>query len=433
MIGSWARTTFSALGDRRYRILWVGTGISFLAFAMSSVVQGVVAYDITHKNGSVGNVALGMGLATILTAPFGGVVADRVSKRRLLLSGQAIIGLDFAVVGVLIIAGQITIPILVASTFVMGAVFSFIAPARQAWIGEILDSSRLANGIALQQVAMTSTRIFGPFLAGLLVAIGFIGSGGTYVAMGGLIGVVIVTLAWLPSPEGRSGGTRPSPMADFVLGFRHVVERPRLGLLALSFIAVVIAGFSYQVILPGLLEEELGRSSKDIAWLLGVAGFAGLVATIGVAGLADSRYAWRLQIGGGVALGVALVALGLSSSFPQALFVMFFVGAGSSVFQMLNNALVMQESDPAYYGRVMSLTMLAWGFNGLAGWPFGMLADAVGEKPTLVVMGVLVIVMVTLTSAARTFFGRSRGSLLGARAVEVAMGVASVPPQNPER
>ena len=166
MIGTWARTTFSALGHRHYRLLWAGTTIAFLAFAMSNVVQGVVAYDITHKNGSVGNVALGMGLATILTAPFGGVIADRVSKRRLLLFGQVIIGANFVVVGVLIIADQITIPILVASTFVMGFVFSFIAPARQAWIGELLDGPQLANGIALQQVAMTSTRIFGPFLAG---------------------------------------------------------------------------------------------------------------------------------------------------------------------------------------------------------------------------------------------------------------------------
>ena len=208
MIRDWTRTTFSALGDGHYGTLWVGTTLSFLAFAMSSVVQGVVAYDITHKNGSVGNVALGMGLATILTAPFGGVIADRVSKRMLLLIGQVLIAVNFTAAGFLITTGHITISLLVVSTFMMGLVFSFIAPARQAWIGELLKGPRLANGIALQQVAMTSTRIFPGHTPGL--------------------------------PDRRT--------------------RPEL------------------------------EGHRMAPWR---AGFAGLVATIGVAGLADSRYAWR--------------------------------------------------------------------------------------------------------------------------------------------
>jgi hypothetical protein len=70
---------------------------------------------------------------------------------------------------------------------------------------------------------------------------------------------------------------------------------------------------------------------------------------------------------------------------------MLLVGGGSSGFQLLNNSLVMQESDPAFYGRVMSITMLAWGLNGLAGFPFGLLADFAGERETLFVMGVLVL------------------------------------------
>jgi MFS family permease len=400
MIRNWSQRTFDALANPHYRILWMGTTLSFLAFGMSMIVQGVVAYDITGKNGSVGNVSLGMGLATILTAPFGGVLADRVAKRRLLLVGQLLIAVNFAAVGLLIMTDQVTIAFLVASTFILGSVFSFIAPARQAWMGEMLEGPRLANGVALQQVAMTMTRIGGPFLAGLLVAWSVVGSGGTYLVMSALILVVALTLARLPASRARrKGGT--SALADFRLGFAHLLERPRLALLAISFIGVVMAGFSYQVILPGLLEEVLDRPSKDMAWMLGISGIAGLVATIAVAGLANSRYAWGLQIAGGVGLGLSLILLGMVGSFGQALFVMLLVGAGSSVFQMLNSALLMQETDPAFYGRVMSLTMLAWGFNGLVGWPFGLLADAVGEQTTMVVMGLGVLGVITLTSLVR--------------------------------
>lgn len=405
MISRWARTTFSALGDPHYRVLWIGTSLSFLAFAMSNVVQSVVAYDLTGKNGDVGKVALGMGIATIVTAPFGGVIADRVSKRGLLLVGQTTIAADFTLVGVLIITDHITIPLLVASTFVMGLVFSFIAPARQAWIGELLQGPRLPNGIALQQVAMTSTRIVGPFLAGALVALPFIASGGTYVFMGALLAIVVATLAQLPPSRPRQTAEGHSALADFREGLEHVAARPSLTLLAVSFIGIVIAGYSYQVVLPGYLSGELGRSSKDVAWLLGVAGFAGLIVTVGVAGMAGSRHAWRLMSLGGVVLGVALIGLALAGNFVIALFVMLFVGAGSSSYQLLNSALLVQESDPAYYGRVMSLTMLAWGFNGLAGLPFGLLADATGERPALFVMGVAVLSITAASTAARRVIG----------------------------
>src|SRR5688500_9924371 len=110
MISGWARSTFAALTHREYRILWIGTGLSFLAFSMSWVAQSVVAYDLTGKNGAVGVVSLGMGLSMLLISPFGGVFADRWSKRTMLVLGQAIIALDFCAVGLLIYTDAITIP-----------------------------------------------------------------------------------------------------------------------------------------------------------------------------------------------------------------------------------------------------------------------------------------------------------------------------------
>jgi MFS family permease len=395
-----AAATFDALKDRHYRILWTGTSLSFLAFSMSWIVQGVVAFEITGKNGDVGTVALGMGLATIITAPIGGVIADRVSKRALLLLGQVLIALDFGLVGLLVVTDLITIPLLVVSTFVMGLVFSFIAPARQAWIGEILQGPRLANGIALQQVAMTATRIVGPSLAAILLALSFVGSGGTYLVMAGLMVVTLLTLFQMPQSR-KPQSTGRGGFEDLRLGVAHVTSRPRLALLAISFITVVMCGFSYQVILPGFLHNELGRSTSDMGVLLAVSGVAGLGATLLVTNLAASRLAWPVLIAGAAVLGLGLVALSAANGLFLAIVFMLVIGAGSSVFQMLNNALIVQESDPAFYGRVMSLTMMAWGFNSLAGLPFGLLADAIGERGTLSLMGAGVLLIAALTAMAR--------------------------------
>ena len=412
MFSNWASVTFKSLQHRDYRVLWTGTTIAFLAFMMSSVVQSLVAYDLTGENSAVGLVAVGMGLSTILVSPFGGVIADRVSKRRLLLIGQSLLGINFLAVGALILSEQITIAALVASTFVMGTVFSFIGPARQAWIGDLLPGADLPNGIALQQVAMTGTRIFGPFLASGLAGLAIVGTGGAYLFMGALLAFVVASLALLPPTAPRASKEGVSILGDMKLGLTHMSERPRLLLLALSFIVIIMGGYSYFVVLPGFLENELGRSPRDIGWMLGVSAVAGLAVTIGLAGMASSRHAWRLMLIGGLLLGVSLMLLSVVSGFGQALGAMLLVGAGSSAFQMLNNSLVMQECDQAYYGRVMSITMLAWGFNGLAGFPFGALADVSGERTTLFVMGSIVLAATVVTALRSAALSRRQPTLI---------------------
>lgn len=411
MVGAWLARTFKALEYRDYRVLWIGTSLAFLAFMMSSVVQAVVAFDLTGRNGAVGFVSLGMGVATVVVAPFGGVVADRFPKKRLLLAGQTVIGLTFGAVGLLIVFDLITIPLLALSTLVMGAMFSFIGPARQAWVGELVPERDLANGIALQQVGMTMTRVIGPFIAAGLIGLPFVGTGGTYLFMAGLFVFVIGSLAMLPSSRAVARGGR-SFREDMALGIRHIRERARLMLAVVTFIGVIMAGFSYFVVLPGFLENELGRSSKDMALLMAAGAASGFVVSLGVAGLAGSRHAWVLMVAGGVVLGGSLVGLAAAPGFGVAVLAMLAVGAGTGAFQVLNTAIVMREADPAYHGRVMSLVMLAWGVNGLVAYPFGALADRIGERETLAVMAAGVLTIVGVAWAA------SVPLRPGARAVE---------------
>ncbi|MEO8538685.1 MAG: MFS transporter [bacterium] len=405
MISKWFHSTFESLGNPQYRTLWLGTSVAFLAFMMSSIVQSIVAFHITGKNGSVGLVALGMGVATIVISPFGGVIADRVSKRKLVLIGQTIIGINFLVVGILIVSDSITIASLAASTFVMGAVFAFIGPARQAWIGELVRGEELGNAIAMQQVGMTLTRVFGPLVVAVLVRITFVGTGGTYLFMSILFAYVIWTLTKLPPTKARAGGGK-SILGDFKLGFGHIASRPRLTLLVTTFMGVIMFGFSYQVVLPGFLENQLGHDADDIGLLFFAGALSGLVVTLFVASKASGPYAWRMMLAGGFILGICLAALSFTGSFWQAMVLMFISGAGSAGFQLLNNSLIMQETDQAYYGRVMSLTMMAWGLNGLVGYPFGILADSVGERETIFLMGALVVAVTATALVIHLALGR---------------------------
>lgn len=400
MISRWFAATFDALRERDFRVLWIGTGLSFLAFNMSWIVQSVVAFDLTGRNRDVGLVWLGMGIANITLAPFGGVVADRVSKRQLLLVGQAMVAVTFMAVGVLIVLDRITIFFLVLSTFVMGAAFAFIGPARQAWAAQLLPPEKVANGVALTQVGMTSTRVVGPMLAGVLMAIPFIGSGGTYLFMGSAFVVVVGSVFLLPNTPGTARGARRSVFDEMGQGLSHIRARPRLRLLVMMFIATVASGFSYQVVLPGLLENQLDTDPDRISILYTISAASGLVVMLGVAGLAGSKHAWNLMLTAALVLGGSLALAGIAPNFLVLAFVMVPLGIGLSAFQMLNNALVMRETDPAYYGRVMSLTMMAWGFNSLAGFPFGLLADSIGERLVMVLMGSTALVVAVAVSSA---------------------------------
>lgn len=404
MSESWVSRTFGALQYRQYRILWLGTLFAFLTFQMSRTAQGIVAFDLEGTNQAVGLVATGQGISMLVVAPFGGVIADRLSKRRLLLGGQATIGLVFLFIGVLIVADAISIVWLTLGMFTMGLAFSFLGPARQAYVADLVPREALGNAVALSQLAGTIARVIGPMLAGVLIGIGFVAAGGTYLLMAALFLLILATLAQLPPARPKRDLSQTSVRSDLAAGVRHVRQRPRLQLLVVGHILIVMLAFPFQNILPGLTENELGRNASDIAFLLTVSSIAGIVVSFIAAGMVSTRWAWPLMFATGGLLGAALVLLAVAPSYAWALPAMLLVGAGQAGFRMLNNALLLTEAEPAYHGRVMSLTMIAFGIEGLSSLPIGILADEVGEREMLAVLGsvsFVVMVIVALLFRAR--------------------------------
>jgi MFS family permease len=417
VFGGWLKRTFDSLRYPEFRILWLGTSFAFLTFMMSSTVQNVVAFDLAGTNRAVGLVSLGNGLAMLAIGPMGGVLADRLQKRRLLLVGQSAIAVVFVVNGVLVLSDLITIPALVALTFALGVAFSLTGPTRQAYVGELVPRPALPNAVALSQLPMTVARVVSPLVAGVLIGIEAIGTGGTYVIMAALFVVVLGTLWQLPAgreaaPSGRSVG------GDLAAGLGHVRSRPRLALLVTSFILLVMLGFPYQAVLPGFLETELDRPAREVGFLMGVSAAGGIVAAFLASSAAGSSRAWPVMLGFGLVFAGALVAMAFVPGYALALAVMVVVGFGSTGFQMLNNSLWMIESDPAYYGRVMSLSMLAWGSQGLTALPYGALADAIGERETMAVMGVaelLLMAVIGLAAMRQGALGKVRAPSVNVR------------------
>ena len=381
----------SALANPQYRLLFAGNTTTMLGFGMMQVVQGVLAFELTGNNRSVGLVAMGWGLPMLFLGPIGGALSDRLSKRMLLMGGQAAVAAIFFSVGLLQVLDMLSLGILFGLTTLMGITFAASMPARQAWVGDLLQGPALANGVALQQLMMNATRIVGPLAAGGMIAWPAIGVGGTYLAMSGLFLISFGLLFFMLPTKRRGGDNSVSVFGDLVVGLRYTWDAKEVRLMMLMFAGVVMTAFSYQQLMPGFLENELGQPANRVGIMFGASAVGGIILTLLLTRKGAGARAANLMFVCGAATGVSVIVMALAPNFQLALGGAVLVGAASSGFQMCNQVNLMQKTDPAFFGRVMSLTMTSFGLQMAVGFPAGAVADAVGERGTMVVLALACI------------------------------------------
>ena len=383
---SWMTGSFAAFGVQTYRQFWLGSVMATTAFMMSFMLVPSVAFEITGSNAAAGLAQMGSGIGMLAIAPIGGVVADRMRKKPLVLAGQIIPALVIAGTGALILTDLITVPLLTLATLLMGVGFAFMGPARQAWVGELVPKALFPNAIALQQIAQNVSQVAGPLLIALLLGT-FLGVGGTYLFMASMFAIVLPITARLPSAAPTSTRRR-SVRVELMDGLGYVWSQPRLRTLWLGFIGIVICGFAFQTLLPGLLSSELGRSPTDVGPVFLSLAVAGLLTTLPLAGVVRSPRAWPILVVAGVVMAVGFVLLSQAPSYLLAVVAAVPLGIGRSAFMLVDNSLLMSGAEPAYHGRVMSLAMMGFGSQALLAPLWGALADAVGVRTTLLVVGV---------------------------------------------
>ena len=399
--------TFRALENPQFRLLFFGNIFSFLGMQMQVIARGYLAYELTGKNSALGGVMLAFGIPQLLLSLWGGVVADRLPKRHVLMVAQLIVAANSAWLATMIAMGAVEYWMLIAAGVIQGAGFSFIGPARQAFITDLVSREHTSNAVVLQQLSMNSTRVIGPSLAGAFIAVHFIGIAGVYYIT--TVGFIVAILAMLPLPIGRPQPRTDSrsPVADLVDGVKYITARRNIGLLILASFAIVMVGFPYQSFLPSLAKSVYEVKASGLGTLSSIGAIGAVIATIFVAASSERRAA-ALQPVAGVLFGVALIGLGAAPNFAIGLLAMFFVGALAAAFQTMNNSLVMAMTDHEYHGRVQAMNMLSWSLFGLASLPIGLLADAVGLRETLVLMGlfcvgsIVVIEFIRRVGAARS-------------------------------
>ena len=405
-MNAFLRRTFLALENPQFRLLWIGTTASFLGMQMQVIARGYLAFDLTGKNTALGAVMLAFGIPSLVFTLWGGVLADRLPKRRTLIVSQAVIGANAAWIAAMIAFDMIAFWMLLVAAFVQGVSFAFMGPARQAFSASLVGRGAVGNAVVLQQLSMNGTRMIGPSIAGVFISIQVIGLEGTYLMTTIGFAIAIVTSLWLPrgEPLARDGAAR-SPIGDLVDGLRYVARRPSVAILILTSFALTGLAFPFQSFLPSLAADVYGSGSRGLGVLSSFQAVGAVAAVVFVAAVASSRHAWRLQPVLALGFGGSVMLLGFTSTLAMGLLAIIVVGAFSAGFQSLNNALSITLSDERYHGRVQSLTALSWSLFGIASAPIGVIADAIGIRETLVLMGAASIGCVVLLRFAGQVWG----------------------------
>ena len=364
---------------------------------MQMVVRGFLAYEMTGSFAALGLVELANGVPRVFLALYGGAMADRASRRVIIQVGQAINGLIAATMATLLFAGLLHFEHLLLGAVAQGVLNSFVMPARQSMIPEIVGRQRLMNAFALNTFGMNVLRLGAPAVAGGLIAA--LGAGSVFALMSGLFFLALVTLFRVPK---TTAATRAA-----ALELNTVVRRPpsRAGtreirdalvylrgqrilciLLALQC-GITILSLPYQRLMPGFVDEVLSGGDADrtatlMGGLLSFTAIGALVGSLLIASL-PSRSRGKLMIASLVIFAVGLLAFSISKSFWVSAGIVIVLGIGQAGRQSLVQILIQSYTSDEYRGRVSSILLLEDGIESFGVFLISLLAEAVGPQLAL--------------------------------------------------
>ena len=386
-------TMFRSFENRNFLRLWLGTVFLMGATQMQMLVRGYLTYELTESDWLVGIVSAGGTLSVLLFALFGGALADRVERRRLIQVGQVVNALLAVTVGAAILFGVIAWYYLFAAAVVQGIMWSFLAPARQAFVPQLVGTKNLGNAIALSASGMSATAVIAPSIAGVLYSV--VGPAPVYFVITAMSAVAVLLTTSIPAMPLERVGTKPSMLSDIQDGVRYIMRSPFILTLLLFGLSMVVVVMPYRFLLPVYVVEVYGRGSDSLGLLLSVVGIGSLAGSLAIASVGK----WRrglLLLGGGFAAGLALLTTSAIPFYFLAAPFMLLLGLGDAANRSLNQTLIMENMDDAYRGRVMSLWMMNFGLMGAGILPVSFLSDFFSPRIAFAFMGAVITVVTFL-------------------------------------
>jgi MFS family permease len=397
------RQMVSSLRQRNYRLFFFGQLVSVAGTWMQTVAQSFLVLGLTHSGTQLGLTTAVRFLPMFLFGPLGGVIADRMDKRRVMFITQTLSGLLAGVCAVLIGTHVIELWMVYLLAVALGGVNVFDNPARQSFISEMVTARDLANAVTLNSVSMNMARVLGAAAGGVIAAA--LGLALCYACNALSFGAVLLSLVLMRRSElfpARRLARRKRQVRE---GLRYVRSTPEL-LIPLVMIAVIgTLAWEFQVTLPLMASQVFHGGAATYGLMASLMGVGAVVG--GLISAARPRPRTRALCLAAIGWGLAILAASAAPSLPLELVAMLFVGYGSITFNSLAKTTLQLAAEPSMRGRVMALWALAWlGSTPIGGPIVGWLGQAVGARWALVAGGLPTLVCGILALPALTRIDR---------------------------
>ena len=399
--GSYFKRTFSSLANIEFRFLWIGTFLTMGAMQMQTFARGFFVYDLTDSGLLLGVVSAGGGIPGLLLSLYGGVLVDRLEKKRIIQTCQIAFTILSLIIAILILTDNIRWQHLLVASFLHGSIMPFIMPARQAIVPQIVPREGIMNASALNSLAMSVMSMLAPALAGGFAA--WIGMANLYFVITGLYLASWVVTGKLSRHAAVASRTGKSALSDIAQGFSYVrKDNVILLLLVMGFVQVMMMA-PIRFVMPIFAKDVFMVSEFGLGWLLGLMGAGSLAGALLIAGMSKIKRRGYLLILSGVLSGFVLVGFSALSEFVPifllALVFMVVIGAIQSGRMTLQNSLTLEYVEPAYRGRVMAIQGLTWGLMPVGVLPLTIIADYWGPSVGLALLASAFIVISVLMLA----------------------------------
>ncbi|HEY4516732.1 MAG TPA: MFS transporter [Candidatus Paceibacterota bacterium] len=404
-----ARSTFSSLSIRNYRLYFIGQGISISGTWMQTVAQGWLVLQLTGSGTQVGFVVALQFLPLLFITPFGGMIADSFPKRRTLFITQGFFILQQLTLGIIVLTGVVEMWMIYYLALTFGLINAVDNPTRQAFVSELVDRDHVRNAIALNATENNLARAVGPSIGAILIA--GIGIGFCFIANAFSTLAVITALFMLDTKrlQPHASPVRLHPLKQLSEAWRYVKKTPLIR--NTLIMAVVIGTFAYefQITLPILAKFAFGTDAAAYSRLWVAFGLGSVVGGLVAAG--RKRVAPHTLVGAAILFGFSMLLVSLMPTLDWAVAGMLLVGFFSINFTSLANTSLQLKAEPAMRGRVMSLwTMAMLGSTPIGGPIVGAVAEHFGARWGIALGGLAALVAGAF--AARTLLKNDRSEVV---------------------
>jgi len=350
------RQTFSSLKIPNYRLYFAGQSVSLAGTWMQMTAQSWLVLTLTHSSTDLGFAVALQTLPVLVLGPYGGVVADRVDKRRLMVVLQVFMGVQALVLGLLTVTGAVRFWEVCLLAVILGLNNAFENSARQAFVREMVGKEELRNAITLNSVTVNAARAVGPAIGGVLIAT--VGVGVCFLVNAASFIAVVSSLLLMNRSALRP--TVPAPRASGQLreGLRYAARTPTIAIPLAMMSLVGLLAYEFQVSLPVLARQTFHGGSEAYGFMTAAMGVGAVIGGLFTA--ARGRTGLRPMIIASVGFGIAIGVCAFSPVLALAYAALLFVGWASVSFIAIGNSTIQLSSAPEMRGRAIALWQVAF-------------------------------------------------------------------------